>query len=198
VAEQPAQEPAQEAIPPTAEGRPGRYQRSIGGGVAAMLVLVLGVLAFVGLRSLTRDNAEVPVDPVDYLSAARAAQGSGLDAVYPPSLPTGWTATSIDFVDGGRPAWGIGMLTGDGRFVGVRQEDADVSTLVTDYVDPDAVEGDVAPVSGALAPQWQEWSDAGGDHAFSATVGGDTVLVYGSAPTADLLTIVKSLTDAPL
>ena len=50
----------------------------------------------------------------------------------------------------------------------------------------------------SVAPEWQEWSDAGGDHAYSATVGETEVLVYGSAPTEDLLTIVRSLTDAPL
>jgi hypothetical protein len=55
----------------------------------------------------------------------------------------------------------------------------------------------VVTVEGAIVPEWQEWSDAGGDHAYSATVGDTQVLVYGSAPTEDLLTVVRSLTDAP-
>ena len=46
-------------------------------------------------------------------------------------------------------------------------------------------------VEGAIVPEWQEWSDAGGDHAYSATVGDSEVLVYGSAPTEDLLTVVR-------
>jgi hypothetical protein len=187
VAEQPAQQ--------TADG-PGRYQRSIGGGIGAMVVLVVFVLAFVGLRSCTRHNVEVTPDAVDYLSAVGPAQDAGVAVVYPPSLPRGWTATSIDFVTGEQPAWGIGMLTDDEKFVGIRQAD-DLSSLVSTYVDPEAVQGDTVTVPGALTEQWQEWSDAGGDHAFSASVGEDEVLVYGSAPTEDLLTIVRSLTDAP-
>ena len=186
MAEQPAQQ--------TADG-PGRYQRSVGGGVGAMVVLVVCVLAFVGLRSFTRDNVDVTPDAVDYLSAVEQAQDAGAVGVYPPSLPRGWKATSIDFV---RPAWGIGMLTDDQKFVGIRQSDDDLSSLLTTYVDGFAVQGDVVSVPGALTELWQEWSDAGGDHAYSASVGQDKVLVYGSASTEDLLTIVRSLTDAPV
>lgn len=163
-----------------------------------MLVLVVGVLVFVGLRAVTRNNDAVPVEAVDYLEAVSAAQGAGVDVLYPPTLPKGWTATSIDYQGGTRTAWGIGMLTGDETFVGVRQEDADLGSLLDTYVDKDAVEGDIVPVPGAVAQEWQEWSDAGGDHAYSATVDGDTVLVYGSASPADLLTMVESLTTAAL
>ena len=141
MAEQPAQQ--------TADG-PGRYQRSIGGGIGAMAVLVVCVLAFVGLRSCTRDNAEVTPEAVDYLSAVGQAQSAGLAVVYPPSLPHGWTATSIDFVPGKRPAWGIGMLTDDEKFVGIRQADDDLSSLLATYVDADAVQGDTVTVPGAL------------------------------------------------
>jgi hypothetical protein len=187
---------AEQAAKQTADG-PGRYQRSIGGGVGAMAVLVVCVLAFVGLRSLTRDNGEVTPEEVDYLSAVDQVQSTGLAAVYPPSLPSGWTATSIDYVPGKRPAWGIGMLTDDGKFVGVRQADEDLSSLLSTYIDADAVQGDTVTVPGALTEEWQEWSDAGGDHGYSASLGETEVLVYGSASTDDLLTIVRSLTDAP-
>ena len=118
--------------------------------------------------------------------------------VYPPSLPHGWTATSIDYVPGKRPAWGIGMLTDDEKFVGIRQADDNLSSLLATHVDADAVQGDTVTVPGALTEQWQEWSDAGGDHAYSASLGDTEVLVYGRASTEDLLTIVGSLTDAPL
>ena len=47
---------------------------------------------------------------------------------------------------GERPAWGIGMLTDDGRFVGVRQEAADVDELIPEFVDPDAEPGDESVV----------------------------------------------------
>jgi hypothetical protein len=181
-----------------AVGRPGRYQRSVAGGVGALIVLVLVVLAFVFFRGAFRDNQAVEPDAVDYLAVVAPAQESGFDVVYPPSLPRGWTATSVDFAPGDRPAWGVGMLTDDGRFVGVRQEDADLAGLLEFYVDENAVEGDDVRVEGAIVPEWQEWSDDGGDHAFSATVGDYEVLVYGRASVDELLEVVRSLTDAPV
>ena len=179
-------------------GRAGRYQRSIAGGVGSLIVLVVVVLAFVGFRALFRDNDAVEVEPVDYLAVVAPAQEAGIRIVYPPSLPEGWTPTSVDFVPGTRPAFGVGMLTDEDLYVGVRQADDELATLLETYVDAHAEKGDVVTVEGAIVPEWQEWSDGGGDHAYSATVGDSEVLVYGSAPTEDLLTIVRSLTDAPV
>jgi len=179
-------------------GRAGRYQRSIAGGVGSLIVLVVVVLAFVAFRAVFRDNDAVDVEPVDYLAVVAPAQEAGTRIVYPPSLPDGWIPTSVDFVPGERPSFGVGMLTDDDLFVGVRQADDDLANLLETYVDADAVKGDVVTVEGSIVPDWQEWSDAGGDHAYSATVGNTELLVYGSAPTEDLLTVVRSLTDAPV
>ncbi len=181
-----------------AAGRPGRYQRTIAGGIGSMIVLVVAVLAFVVFRGAFRDNAAVEVDPVDYLAVVAPAQESGFDIVYPPSLPTGWKATSVDFDPGAHPDWGVGLLTDTGKFVGVRQEDDDIDRLLATYVDKSPQEGALVTVDGAIVPEWREWSDQGGDHALAATVGDYEVLVYGSAPVGDLLTVVRSLTDAPV
>jgi hypothetical protein len=180
-----------------AEGRPGRYQRTISGGIGSMIVLVLVVLAFVFFRGVFRGNDAVELEPIDNLSIVGPAQDAGFDIVYPPSLPEGWKVTSVDYDRGTRPAWGIGMLTDDGKFVGLRQEDEDVDSLLETHVDEDPVRGEVVTVDGAIVPEWQEWSDSGGDAAYSATLGEDEVLVWGSAPAEDLLTVVRSLTDAP-
>jgi hypothetical protein len=180
------------------EERPGRYQRSVAGGVGSLIVLVLVVLAFVVFRGVFRDNDDVEQEPVDYLAAVEGAQQSGVRLVYPPSLPKGWTATSIAYTPGERPAWAIGMLTDDGKFVGVRQEDADLDQLLEEHVDENPVEGETVTVDSPLVSEWQEWSATDGDHAYAASVGPDEVLVYGSASTADLLTMVESLTDAPI
>ena len=186
-AEQPGERPAA-----------GRYQRSIAGGVGSMIVLVAVVLGFVVFRGAFRDNDAVEVEAVDYLAVVGPAQESGVPVVYPPSLPAGWKATSVDFDPGSRPAWGVGLLTDDGKFVGVRQEDDALDSLLDTYVDEDAAEGDIVTVEGALVPQWQEWSDSGGDHAYAASVGDYEVLVFGSAPTEDLLAVVGLLSDAPV
>jgi hypothetical protein len=179
-------------------GRGGRYQRSIAGGIGSLIVLIAVVLAFVAFRAVFRDNDAVDVEAVDYLAVVAPAQEAGIRVVYPPSLPEGWTATSVAFVPGERPAFGVGMLTDDDLFVGVRQADEELADLLETYVDTQVVKGDVVTLDGAIVPEWQEWSDDGGDHAYSATVGDTEVLVYGSAPTEDLLTVVRSLTDAPV
>jgi hypothetical protein len=115
--------------------------------------------------------------------------------VYPERLPRGWIATSVDYVPGDRPAWGVGMLTDGGDFVGVRQEDAPLDDLLDTYVDEQAQEGGHLAVTGSVAPRWQEYADRGGDHAYAAQLGQDEVLVYGSAPTADLRRVLELLTD---
>ena len=70
-------------------GRAARYERSFGGLVGSMIVLVVVLVAFVVLRSLNRDDPEVRPEAVDYLETVRLAQAAGLDVVYPPSLPGG-------------------------------------------------------------------------------------------------------------
>ena len=86
------------------------------------------------------------------------------------------------------------MLTDEGTFVGLRQEDAPLDDLLTTYVDESPTEGDPVTVPGSVAPRWRTFSDSGGDHAFAAEVGGDTVLVYGSAGVDDLRGLVEALT----
>lgn len=179
------------------EGRPDRYQRTISGGIGSMIVLVLLVLAFVLVRGALRDNEAVELEPVDYLSIVGPAQDTGFAIVYPASLPTGWKATSVDYDRGERPSWGVGILTDEGKYVGLRQDDADLDELLEVHVDEDPVAGDTITVDGAIVPEWQAWSDDGGDHAYAASVGDYEVLVYGTAPVEDLLAVVRSLTDAP-
>jgi hypothetical protein len=87
------------------------------------------------------------------------------------------------------------MLTDAGDFVGVRQEDAPLDDLLTTYVDEQTVKGSPITVTGSVARRWQAYADEGGDHAYAAELGNDEVLVYGSAPTADLRRVLGLLTD---
>lgn len=181
---------------------PSRYSRTTNGLLASLLVTVLAVGAFVLFREVFRDQPEVTKDAVDYLGTVEDAQAGGIELVYPERLPDGWIATSIDFVPGERPAWGIGMLTDDGRFVGLRQEDADLDELIDDFVDPDAEPGDESVVDSDLATgPWQTWADTGGDLAYSTTLSsgdpsilGETLLVYGSASRDDQEQLIGLLT----
>ena len=118
--------------------------------------------------------------------------------MYPDALPPGWIATRADAGAAGDESWSLTMLTDEDRFVGIHQADAELETLVASDVDEDAVEGEAVGVANVLAPRWRQFTDDGGDTAYAAEVDGEWVLVYGSAPADDLLTIVESLTDADL
>ncbi len=182
---------------PPSGARPARYPRTTNGLIGSLIVTVLVVGAVVGLGALNGDKPEVKPTSVDYLSAVGFAQEGGYDVVYPSALPEGWMATSLDFTPGDRPDWGVGMLTDRGTFVGLRQEDASLGSLLATYVDEESVEGAEITVEGSVASVWRSFSDEGGDLAFAAEVGEDTVLVYGSASSDDLLLILESLTTEP-
>ena len=187
-----------EATPEPAPERPSRYDRSFGGLVVAMVVTVVFAAAYVGFRALTRDQPEV-VQDVDYLSDVRDLAGAGVPVVHPCRLPEGWRSTSTSFTRGEPPTWGIGFVTDDDEFVGLRQEQADVEDLLETYVDESPDEGeDAAPANDLGITTWQTWSDPGGDHAFSATLGapvaGQTLLVYGSASVAEQEELIDLLT----
>lgn len=177
--------------------QPGRYQRSTSGLLASILVTLLAIGAFVGVRALVREDAAQDPEPVDYLAAVGQAQEAGVDVVYPSAVPEGWIATSVDLTQGDRPAWGLGMLTDDGRFVGLRQEDGSVDDLLETYVDEQATEVGETGLASPVASTWRVFEDDGGDRAYAAEVGDDVVLVYGSAPREDLELVVGRLTTAP-
>lgn len=166
--------------------KPGRYQRSSTGLIGAMIVTLLTIGAFVLVRSLTRAEVDVQPEAIDYAAAAEAARGAGFDVVAPASLPKGWIATAVDLRQTDPPLWGLGLLTDDDIFVGLRQEDEPVEDLVEINIDEDAVAGDPLELDSAIGSTWQTWTDQGGDTGYSIEYGDQTVLVYGSAPAADL------------
>lgn len=179
---------------PTPE-RPGRYQRTTSGLVGAMIVTVVAVLAFIGFRALNRDQLDLEPEPVDYLATVASLQADGRQPVYPAGLPDGWVATSVDV----RPVqgldWGVGILTDDDEFAGVRQTAGSLDDLLRTYVDKETTEGSAATIPDAIATRWRTYSDAGGDRAFVAEVGGDLVMVYGSASDEQLRTLIGELTQ---
>lgn len=158
-----------------------------------MLVTLLVIAAFVAFRGLTRDQVEVEVVPVDYLDAVEGAADTGLALAHPSELPEGWRATSVDLDRDESPAWTMGMLTDEGRFVGIRQEEDSADDLAAVALDEDAVEGREVTLDSRLATTWTTWSDEGGDTGYAAEVGEETVLVYGSAPAEDLERVIALL-----
>ena len=174
--------------------QPRRYTRSFGGMTGALIVTVLVVVAFVAWRGLFRtDTDDTPV-AVDWQESVELADQAGLQVVRPRELPAGWTATSVELNAGDDPRWGLGVLTDDGDFVGIRQQDTSVDSLVELYVDERAEAGDDASVATDVTDTWQTWSDSGGDRGYSTEVGDEAVLVYGSAPVEDLEAYLGLLT----
>jgi hypothetical protein len=197
VSEHPAATPG-----PTPE-RPSRYDRSFGGLLAAMVVTVLFVAAYVGFRALTRDQPDIQPE-VDYAACVALLEDADVSVVHPSSLPDGWRATGVHFERAEPPQWRLALLTDDDEFVGVVQQEEDVDDLLAEYVDEQPrQEEDAAPDNSLGVASWQSWSDTGGDHAFSAEpatgpLAGQTLLVYGSAPVADLERVVGLLTLDPV
>lgn len=144
--------------------RPARYQRSFGGLIGAMLVLLLGVGTFVVLRDANRLDPAPSVQAVDYVRPAQFAQEeAGFEVLAPPELPEGWSATSVRFDDGDdgdEQSWHLGLLTADQRYIGVEQAERTVAAMVEDFVDVDARQGGEVEVRGET---WTAWSDPGRD-----------------------------------
>ena len=182
----------------TPSGQPGRYTRSTGGLIGSMIVLLLVVLGIVVFRGTFRDTPEYEPDHIDYLALVTSVQQAGLTPVYPAELPDGWYVKDATFTPGDRPVLDLAMTTADQEYAGLHQEDRSLDELVDTYVGTDATQGDDVDIAGTVAPTWQTFSDPGGDHAFAAQVGEDTVLVYGSAPEDELRGLVASLTTDPL
>jgi hypothetical protein len=186
--------------PVSESGRPGRYQRSFGGMVGAMVIIVVVVVAFVTFRALVSDPPEAEPNEVDYLEFVELAQReTDLRPVYPAELPDGWTATRAEVLPGDPAGFDLALLTGDEEFVGVVWSGDSVDMLLEERVDDEEIEeADPLRVTGSVAMSWEGYADPGGDLAYAAEVGERIVLVYGSAPADDLRTIVESLTTDPV
>lgn len=187
--------------PVSESGTPGRYNRSVDGLVAALVITVVAVLAWVLFRALTSQDEEIERDAVDYLETVQLAQDADVEIAYPPTLPDGWKATNVTIVPGERPAFGLSILTDAGTFVGVRQEDEALDELLATFVDeePDNIsEEDALSVDSPIATSWEGYSDEGGDLAYTAELGEERLLVYGSASQADLTLLIELLTTDPL
>ncbi len=173
--------------------QPSRYTRSFNGMIGALLITMVFVMAFVLWRAIFRADVDNGSPTVEWQESVGLAESAGLEVVHPRDLPKGWKATSVDLFAGDDPRWGLGVLTDEGDFIGIRQEDRSIDDLVVAYIDEKATEGDEVTVASDVASTWQTWSDDGGDHGFSTELEGETLLVYGSAPVAEIEDYLGSL-----
>jgi hypothetical protein len=135
---------------------------------------------------------------VDYTAIAKAARadGAALRVLQPDPMPSGWKATSATYAGGPAPAWHLGMLTDQRKYVGVEEARSSIRDLAEEHVDPDARQGKDVTIGGET---WQTFTDAGGDYAVarSETPCGDTAeatLVVGTAPAKEIRDLAGRLT----
>lgn len=190
-------------------GKPGKYNRSFGGLVGALIMTAVTILVVLFLMGLFRNETETDVARVDLYDTVEAAQEGGLSPVYPAQLPEGWVATAAEVATGEGGGFEIRLLTDpdatEESFVGIRlASDVSATGLLTAYVDEETndIESAEAYASdGDVAPTWEGYRDTSGDTAYVALLGneaGEIVIVYGSAPAEDLQTVIDQLTRRPL
>jgi uncharacterized protein DUF4245 len=177
-------------------GRPGRYERSFAGLIGSMIVLVLVVFGIVIFRGTFRDTPEFEPADIDYAQLVASVQEAGMQPVYAPELPDGWTVKDASYRPGERPALDVVFATDDGHTAGVHQEDISERELLDTYV------GEEARESGATLTTpvgtWIGWNDTDDDHAWTTELGDETVLVFSSGDADSLRAFVQSLTTEPI
>ena len=176
------------------QGGAGRYTRSFNGLVGAMLVIVVLVVGLFVFRDLVFGTPQErqPV-AVDYLDDVQGLQQAGFDPVYPETLPDGWIVSELGAELGEVPTFRTNLYTSGDDFVGVRQEPSELEDMLVTYLDEQTRSEDALEGVGGVVPTWEGWSDAGGDRAYSAVVGGDTVLVFGNVGAAELRELIELL-----
>lgn len=160
--------------------------------IGAMVVVFLVVVAFVVFRDAVRSEVSSSAESVDYAKPAEFAQEQAeFEILAPPRLPDGWTSTSVRFTPGNDAHWHLGMLTDEGRYVGLEQEQSSPENMVEEYVDEGARPGEPVTVAGV---RWQTWTDEGGDLALVRRTDEVTTLVVGhEVPEDELVEFTASL-----
>lgn len=165
--------------------------------MSGIVALAVALVTAIGWYYVGRpDESAQPVRTVEWKPWVKSGQQDGkLVMVAPRALPNGWRSTSARYVSGVNPRWHLGMLTQDGKFVGLDEARDTVTDLVEAYVDENATQGRDVEIDGLT---WQTWTDAGGDYALVHTLDGpggnrENVIVYGSAPDAEVRAFADSL-----
>ncbi|MFT4010637.1 MAG: DUF4245 domain-containing protein [Nocardioidaceae bacterium] len=158
--------------------RAGRYTRSFGGMVGAMIVLIAVVVAFVLFRSFFQAAPNDPAPAVSYRAdLAYYRSKASFPLLAPPATPEGWKATSVRFEPAKPQSWHLGYLTGDRRYVGIEQAHRSIAEMVEEFVADDATRGEDVDIDGAT---WQTYTADDGDAAVVRRADGVTTLVVGS------------------
>lgn len=160
-------------------------------GLLGALLLLLGVVVgFVVLRDANRVEPSNPVPAVEWRQpTSYARQEAEFQLLAPRRLPEGWRVTSVRFGQGDDQSWHLGLLTGEGRYIGLEQAADSPSTMVEDFVDAEAQQGEDVDIDGE---SWQAWSDDE-DEALVREGPEVTTLVVGTGSQDQLVEFVRLL-----
>ncbi|WP_235737975.1 DUF4245 family protein, partial [Nocardioides alcanivorans] len=180
--------------------RGGRYERSFGGMIGALVVTLAVIIGFVLFRALVREDLEITRETVAYEPVVRAFQDGGdLTIAYPPELPAGWRSVGAGPSGNG---WSLDVLTEDDEFsVGLRQEARSVPEMLRVYVNDEgqAEKDGSVELSSDLASEWDVYRDSSdGDYVLVAEVGEQHLMVFSRAPEKTVQAYVESLTTDKL
>lgn len=158
--------------------------------IGAILVLLVVVVGFVVLRDLNRVEPQGPADAVSYQrSADYAGEVLGFEVLSPEELPDGWRATSVRFAPE-PPRWHLGLLTEEGKYVGLEQARSSEQDMVTTYVDESPTRASDVTIEGK---PWTSWTDEDGDRALVRSGPEVTTLVVGPVEQDVLVGFIKTL-----
>lgn len=153
------------------------------------LVPLVGLIVVFVLVWQPRGDKVPPADPASDITAA--AEVADYQVVVPRDLPSGWTAnhSTLTAPSGGPVSLEIGYVTAAGDYARFVESDQDEPGLVTSAVDQASPDGS-APVAGQT---WARYRTARDEVVLTHTDGTVTLLVTGSADTAELVTLAAAL-----
>lgn len=160
--------------------------------LVACLVIVLVLVAVVVRPSLD----ETP--NVDYQKLAADAQPTVSETLAAPALPKGWTANDARLEKGadGVVSWYIGLLTPAPEYIGLIQGLKANATWVSAQLDSAKPTGKttIDGIEWTLYDQ-RDTAKSPGNFAYSmsATVGASSLVLHGSADTAEFHTVATAL-----
>jgi len=159
----------------------------MGDVVRSVAVLGLVILALWGVGRLFTNTPADPVKAIDYARIVRSARPAADFALLaPPSLPTGWKATSARFEPN---SWHLGVLTADNDYIGVEQVKVSIPQAVGEFA-KDSRSAGSATIAGKI---WRARKGPGDDITFVRAEAGLTTLINGSAPRQVIEDYVASL-----
>jgi hypothetical protein len=150
------------------------------------LVASLGIVLFL-VVVVVRPNPGATV-PIDYRAIAAAAQTNSAEPLIAPPLPAGWSANDARFQQRSQvPTWYVGFITPGVQFIALNQGIGANPTWQAAVLNSVTATGS-ATIAGVV---WTVYDHRKGNnpgnyaYALSATLGGSTVVLHGTASSAE-------------